>query len=83
MDAVPPAELRILPLLSTPLLFPEIADRLHVSRHIVKTQAVSIYRRFGVSSRSGAVDRAIEVGLIEPFPGLPLAAGTPTPDVAG
>ena len=67
-----PAELRVLPMLSTHLMFEEIAQRLHVSRHTVKTQVVSIYGKFGVSSRGEAVDRAIEIGLLEPFPGLRL-----------
>jgi LuxR family transcriptional regulator, maltose regulon positive regulatory protein len=69
-----PAELRLLPMLSTHLMFQEIADRLHVSRHTVKAQVVSIYGKLGVSSRGDAVDRAIELGLLEPFPGLRLTA---------
>ena len=69
-----PAELRVLPLLSTHLRFEEIAERLHVSRHTVKTQAVSIYGKLDVSSRGEAIDRAIEIGLLEPFPGLRLTA---------
>ena len=69
-----PAELRVLPMLSTHLLFEEIGARLHVSRHTVKTQTASIYSKLGVSSRSEAVDRAIEIGLLEPFPGLRLTA---------
>ena len=69
-----PAELRLLPLLSTHLMFQDIADRLGVSKHTVKTQAVSIYGKLGVSSRGEAVDRAIEIGLLEPFPGLRLTA---------
>jgi LuxR family transcriptional regulator, maltose regulon positive regulatory protein len=52
-----PAELRLLPLLSTHLSFREIADELHVSRNTVKTQAISIYRRLGVSGRSEAIVR--------------------------
>jgi LuxR family maltose regulon positive regulatory protein len=67
-----PAELRLLPLLSTYLMFQDIADRLGISRHTVKTQAVSIYGKLGASSRGDAVDRAIELGLLEPFPGLRL-----------
>jgi LuxR family maltose regulon positive regulatory protein len=59
------AELRLLPYLATHLLFPEIASRLFISRNTVKTQAVSIYRKLGVSSRSEAVERAVEVGLLE------------------
>jgi len=58
------AELRLLPLLVTHLTYPEIGDRLFVSRHTVKTQAMSIYRKLGVSSRTGAVEKAREAGLI-------------------
>jgi len=68
-----PAELRVLPMLSTHLRFEEIADRLHVSKHTVKAQVVSIYGKLGVSSRGEAVDRAIEIGLLEPFSGLRFA----------
>ena len=60
------AELRVLPLLATHLSFPEIGDRLFVSRHTVKTQAISIYRKLDVSSRSQAVTRAREIGLLGP-----------------
>jgi LuxR family maltose regulon positive regulatory protein len=71
-----PAELRVLPMLSTHLSFEEIAERHHVSRHTVKAQVVSIYGKLDVSSRSEAIDRAIEIGLLEPFPGLRLTART-------
>jgi LuxR family maltose regulon positive regulatory protein len=63
------AELRLLPILSTHLKFEEIAERFHVSSHTVKTQARSIYAKLDASSRSEAVARAIEIGLLEPFPG--------------
>jgi LuxR family maltose regulon positive regulatory protein len=53
-----PAELRLLPLLATHLSFREIADDLHVSRNTVKTQAISIYRKLGVSGRSEAIAAA-------------------------
>ena len=59
------AELRLLPLLPTHLSFREIGERLYVSRHTVKTQAISIYRKLGVSSRSEAIDRMHELGLLE------------------
>jgi LuxR family maltose regulon positive regulatory protein len=58
------AELRLLPFLSTHLSFPEIGERLHVSRHTVKTQAISIYQKLGVSSRSEAIERMQEIGLL-------------------
>ena len=59
------AELRLLPYLATHLTVPEIATRLFISRNTVKTEAVSIYRKLGASSRSQAIERAVEVGLLE------------------
>jgi LuxR family maltose regulon positive regulatory protein len=53
-----PAELRLLPLLATHLSFREIAEQLRVSRNTVKTQAISIYRKLGVSGRSEAIAAA-------------------------
>jgi DNA-binding CsgD family transcriptional regulator len=38
------AELRLLPLLPTQLTFAEIGERLSVSHHTVKSQAMSVYR---------------------------------------
>jgi LuxR family maltose regulon positive regulatory protein len=58
------AELRLLPLLVTHLSFPEIGQQLYVSRHTVKTQAISVYRKLGASSRSQAIRRASELGLL-------------------
>jgi LuxR family maltose regulon positive regulatory protein len=59
------AELRLLPYLATHLTVPEIATRLFVSRNTVKTEAVSIYRKLSASSRSEAIEHAVEVGLLE------------------
>jgi LuxR family transcriptional regulator, maltose regulon positive regulatory protein len=58
------AELRLLPLLATHHSFREIAERLHLSPHTVKTQAIAIYRKLGVSSRSRAIQHAQELGLL-------------------
>jgi LuxR family maltose regulon positive regulatory protein len=58
------AELRLLPLLASHHTFPEIGERLYISRHTVKTQAMSIYRKLGASSRSEAVRIAGEIGLL-------------------
>ena len=58
------AELRVLPLLATHLTFREIAERLYLSPSTVKTQALSVYRKFGVSSRSAAIERAHQVGVL-------------------
>jgi len=59
------AEMRLLPLLPTHLSFREIATRLFVSHNTVKTQAISVYGKLGVSSRTEAVTRAVELGLLE------------------
>ena len=59
------AELRLLPYLATHLTYPEIGQRLYLSRHTVKAEATSIFRKLGASSRSMAIDRAVEVGLLE------------------
>jgi LuxR family maltose regulon positive regulatory protein len=57
------AELRLLPLLATHLSLAEVSERLVVSRNTVKTQAISIYRKLGVSSRSQAIARMHDLGL--------------------
>jgi LuxR family maltose regulon positive regulatory protein len=64
-SALTAAELRLLPLLSTHLTFPEIGDELFLSRHTIKAQANSIYRKLDASSRSQAVTRARQLGLLE------------------
>jgi LuxR family maltose regulon positive regulatory protein len=58
------AELRVLPLLTTHLTFREIGEQLYLSRHTVKSHAMSIYRKLGVSSRGAAVERARDIGLM-------------------
>jgi LuxR family maltose regulon positive regulatory protein len=64
-SALTAAELRLLPMLSTHLSFPEIAAELFLSRYTVKSQAFSAYRKLGVCSRSQAVARARDLGLLE------------------
>jgi LuxR family maltose regulon positive regulatory protein len=59
------AELRLLPLLTTHLSFREIGTQLFVSHNTVKTQAISIYRKLDATSRSEAIERAVQVGLLE------------------
>jgi LuxR family maltose regulon positive regulatory protein len=66
------AELRLLPLLTTHLSFREIAERLYVSRNTVKSQAISAYRKLDASSRSEAIERAVELGLVD----APVTSGT-------
>jgi LuxR family transcriptional regulator, maltose regulon positive regulatory protein len=62
------AELRLLPLLATNLTFEAIGERFFVSRNTVKTHAIAIYRKFGVSRRGEAVSRARELGLLDSGP---------------
>ena len=64
-SALSAAELRLLPMLCTHLSFPEMGAEMFVSRYTVKSQAFSIYRKLGVSSRSQAVARARDLGLLE------------------
>jgi LuxR family maltose regulon positive regulatory protein len=59
------AELRVLPLLATHLSFPEIGAELFLSPHTIKSQAYSLYRKLGVASRSQAVARSRQVGLLD------------------
>jgi DNA-binding CsgD family transcriptional regulator len=59
-----PAELRLLPYLQTHLTLGEIGERLFISRNTVRTEAASIYRKLGVSSRSDAVVQATRIGLL-------------------
>jgi LuxR family transcriptional regulator, maltose regulon positive regulatory protein len=65
MSTLTLAELRVLPFLATHLTLPEIGERLFVSRHTIKSQAISAYRKLGVSTRGEAVERARELGLLE------------------
>ena len=59
------AELRVLPMLATHLSFPEISAEMFLSPHTVKSQAMSIYRKLGASSRHQAVTRSRQLGLLE------------------
>ncbi|MGW7686326.1 LuxR C-terminal-related transcriptional regulator [Kribbella sp. NPDC054772] len=57
------AELRLVRMLPTHLSFPEIAAQLYVSRHTVKSQAQSVYRKLGASSRREVVELMAETGM--------------------
>ncbi|HYB15445.1 MAG TPA: LuxR C-terminal-related transcriptional regulator, partial [Streptosporangiaceae bacterium] len=65
VSALTTAELRVVPLLATHLSFPEIGAELFLSPHTVKSQAMSLYRKLEASSRSQAVARCRELGLLE------------------
>jgi LuxR family maltose regulon positive regulatory protein len=41
-----------------------MGKQLYVSQHTVKSQAMSIYRKLGASSRSQAIQRAQQLGLL-------------------
>jgi LuxR family maltose regulon positive regulatory protein len=64
-SALTAAELRLLPLLSTHLSFPEVGEELFLSTHTIKSQARSIYRKLDATSRSQAVAQARKAGLLE------------------
>jgi LuxR family transcriptional regulator, maltose regulon positive regulatory protein len=57
------AELRILKLLPTSTYL-QIAATLYISRNTVKTQLRSIYQKLGVTSRSAAIERAVDLRLL-------------------
>lgn len=61
------AERKLLPLLMTHRTLREIAATLDISRNTVKSQAISLYRKLGVSSRSDAIAVAAELGLVDPL----------------
>lgn len=65
-DALTKAELRTLQFLPSHLSFREIGEALCLSPNTVKTQSRAVYRKLGVSSRSAAVERARDAGLLAP-----------------
>jgi LuxR family maltose regulon positive regulatory protein len=62
------AEQRLLPYLPTHLSLAEIANRTGHARSTVKTQVASIYSKLDVTTRSEAVDRLNEMGLVTTGP---------------
>lgn len=58
------AELRVLRFLPSHRSFREIAIQLGVSANTVKTQAHAVYRKLGAASRSEAVARGSDAGLL-------------------
>lgn len=71
-DQLTARELTILELLPSHLSYAEIAAHLYLSHNTVKSNLKSVYRKLGVTSRSGAVDAAHAAGLLGV--GIPLAA---------
>lgn len=58
-------EMRVLQYLPSHLTLQQIGEQLYVAPATVKTHVLSIYRKFGVQSRSGAVAHAQALGLVE------------------
>ena len=58
------AEVRVLQLLPTHLSLAEIANELYVSRNTVKTQVAAIYRKLQADTRTAAVNRGRDLGLL-------------------
>jgi len=48
------------------LTLQEIASRLYISRSTAKTEVLSVYHKLGTTSRSEAVDKLREIGLLRP-----------------
>jgi LuxR family maltose regulon positive regulatory protein len=65
-DPLTSAESRVLDLLPTQLSAPQIAARLFVSGNTVKTHMSHLYAKLGVTTRTDAVERARELGLLRP-----------------
>jgi LuxR family maltose regulon positive regulatory protein len=57
------AELRILKLLPTSTYL-QLAATLYISRNTVKSRLRSVYRKLGVTSRSEAIERAVDLRLL-------------------
>ncbi|MEI2784445.1 MAG: LuxR C-terminal-related transcriptional regulator [Candidatus Nanopelagicales bacterium] len=69
VGALTTTELRILQFLPSYLTLQQIGEHLFVSQSTVKTHVLSIYRKFGVTSRADAVEYARSWGLVEaPLP---------------
>jgi LuxR family maltose regulon positive regulatory protein len=64
-SALTAAEHRLLPMLATHLTFAEIARNTNLSPHTIKAHVVSIYRKLGSTTRSEAVARSRELGLLD------------------
>jgi LuxR family transcriptional regulator, maltose regulon positive regulatory protein len=67
-QALSESELRVLRYLPTNLRAPEIAAELFVSRNTIRTHMRNVYAKLGVHSRTDAVNRARDLGLLSPSP---------------
>lgn len=66
VDELTDGELRVAVELRSHRSLEEIGQHLYISRNTVKTHTMSVYRKLGVSSRSEAVDRMLELGILAP-----------------
>jgi DNA-binding NarL/FixJ family response regulator len=66
LEALTPRELEVLQLLAQGKSNPQIAQELVISRLTAKTHVERIIRKLGVSDRTQAALRAIELGLVTP-----------------
>ena len=76
-EALTPRELEVLGLLARGKSNPQIAQELTISRATAKTHVERIIGKLGVSDRTQAALRAIELGLVTPEAGgeLPASGG--------
>jgi DNA-binding NarL/FixJ family response regulator len=59
-------ERAVLALMASGATNPEIAVKLHLSKHTIKEHTSAVYRKLGVRNRTEAVDRAQRLGLASP-----------------
>jgi LuxR family transcriptional regulator, maltose regulon positive regulatory protein len=52
-------------MLATHMPFPQIGGEMSLSGSTIKVEAISIYQKLGVSSRSQAVAQARDLGLLD------------------
>ncbi|MDY0908248.1 LuxR C-terminal-related transcriptional regulator [Microbacterium sp. CFBP9034] len=65
VDELTPRELELLAFLPSRLTIADIAVRCFVSTNTIKTHLGHIYRKLGVSGRDAAIERALEIGLLD------------------
>jgi DNA-binding CsgD family transcriptional regulator len=64
VEPLTPREMEVIQLMAQGLANKQIALALGISEHTVKFHLSSLYAKLGISSRTEAVKRGIELGLI-------------------